>query len=242
MLGVGGISAHYGLNPAHLGTAHVMSSPPIASRPETIRFGDLEIHFDDRVLRPRPWTTAQGYWASALLKGLAPGKVLELCAGAGQIGLLAVSGHDRDLVAVDREPAAGEFTTHNARAAGLEDRVEMRVGDLSEVVGDHEQFALIIADPPWVRHHDVHLLPEDPVLAIDGGDDGLDVARQCLGVMERHLQPDGAALLQLGSAAQAGQLLEELGSRGTLRRVEMREYRDQGVLLLLTWNQTADHS
>lgn len=246
MLGVGGISASTdqagGLNPATMGTAQHMTSPPIASRPETIRFGDLEIRFDDRVLHPRTWTTAQSYWASALLGDLVPGKVLELCTGAGQIGLLAISGHDRDLVAVDRDPAAGEFTLLNARAAGLEDRVEMRIGDLNEAVGEHERFALIIADPPWVRQRDVHLLPEDPVTAIDGGDDGLDIARECLDVMERHLHPEGAALLQLGSVAQAEQLLDELRARDTLHRAEMREYREQGVLLLLTWNQTRNRS
>lgn len=219
-----------------------MTSPSIASRPETVAFGDLIIYFDSRLLRPRHWTTAQSYWASALLKVLVPGPVLELCAGAGQIGLLAVAGHERDLVAVDAEPAAAEFITLNACVAGLEDRVEVRVGDLDEVIDPAERFALIIADPPWVRHDQVHLLPEDPEQAIDGGVDGLEIARRCVRVIDEQLHAGGAALLQLGSAGQAEQLADELSAAGSLRVVETREYPGQGVLVLLTRNPAAIES
>ena len=56
----------------------------------TMTFGDLEIAYDDRVLTPRPWTALQSEWAAELLESAPAGPVLELCAGAGQIGLLAV--------------------------------------------------------------------------------------------------------------------------------------------------------
>ena len=54
---------------------------------------ELEISYDQRVLEPRPWTAAQSRWASSLFRVLPPGPVLELCAGAGHIGLLAVRDH-----------------------------------------------------------------------------------------------------------------------------------------------------
>ena len=55
-------------------------------------FGHLPIAFDERVLRPRPWTVAQSRWAAELLHDRpAPSAVLELCAGAGHIGLLALA-------------------------------------------------------------------------------------------------------------------------------------------------------
>ena len=55
----------------------------------TVEFGGLQITFDSRLLSPRPWTQAQSRWAASLLPNLPPGDVLELCSGAGQIGLLA---------------------------------------------------------------------------------------------------------------------------------------------------------
>lgn len=195
---------------------------------ETTDFGLLRIRFDHRVLRPRPWTTAQSEWAAELAATAPPGPVLELCAGAGQIGLLAVLGTARPLVCVDVDPVACSFARCNAEAAGLVDRVEVREGHMDEVVRDDERFALVVADPPWVRRAEVGRYPEDPLRAIDGGDDGLDLARTCVAVARRHLLPGGSALLQLGTVDQVG-LLESVD---TAEVVEVRRY-DRGVVVRL---------
>ena len=201
-----------------------------ATPAETVDFGGLQIAFDDRVLRPRQWTTAQSRWAAAELPALPDGDVLELCAGAGQIGLLAVAGSDRRLVCVDANPAAVAFTRRNSEAGGLADRVAVREGLIADVLDDGEQFPMIIADPPWVPRTETGRFPEDPLLAIDGGDDGLSVVRECVRAIIDHLAPGGVALLQLGTGAQAeavGRLLDGTG----LEPGEVREYGDRGVLL-----------
>lgn len=177
---------------------------------QTTTFGDLEIAYDDRVLRPREWTVQQSSWAAEVSADLPPGPVLELCCGAGQIGLLTVSLTGRSLVCVDADPVACAFTVDNAEQAGLHDLVDVRVGRMTGVLGPTERFPLIVADPPWVRGADTGEFPEDPLLAIDGGDDGLDVARSCLEVIGVHLPPGGVALLQLGNADQAARLGAEL--------------------------------
>lgn len=199
---------------------------------ETIDFGRLEIAFDDRVLRPRAWTTNQSQWAAELLPGLSDGDVLELCSGAGQIGLLAVAGSDRRLVCVDVNPAAAELTVANAAAAGVADRLEMRQGLIDEVLAADERFPLVIADPPWVRRDETERFPDDPLLAIDGGDDGLAVVRMCLAAIAQHLAEDGVALLQLGPGAQVEAVTRLLeGTR--LLPGETREFGEHGVLLRL---------
>lgn len=189
---------------------------------ETMDFGGLTIAYDDRVLRPREWTVAQSRWAGELLAEAPDGPVLELCCGAGQIGLAAVARTGRDLVCVDLDPAAVHYTELNARGAGLEHRVTVRQGRLTEVVHDGERFALVIADPPWVETGETGRYPEDPLAAIDGGHDGLTVARECLDVIESHLAVSGTALLQLGSVDQIAALMS-LGS-GSLRCLEVRRY------------------
>src|SRR5689334_6443743 len=107
--------------------------------PESMGFGPLRITFDGRILRPRPWTEAQATWASEILDTGPTGPVLELCAGAGQIGLLAVLGSTRRLLCVDIDPAACAWARHNAEAAGMADRVEVREGAMDEVLGDSER-------------------------------------------------------------------------------------------------------
>jgi len=200
---------------------------------ETISFGDLRIAYDDRVLRPRPWTAGQSLWAAELMGHAPPGPVLELCCGAGQIGLLAVLTSDRTLVCVDADPAACAYAVDNAATAGLSHRVEVRLGRLDEVVLPDERFPVIIADPPWVRRDETRRFPEDPLLAIDGGFDGLDVARACLAVIAAHLVPGGSALLQVGSVAQAEVLRDELPAyAASLILAELREL-EGGVLIRL---------
>ena len=199
----------------------------------TLSFGGLSIAHDDRVLRPRGWTLHQSRWALELLAGLPDGPVLELCSGAGQIGLVVADGTTRRLVCVDVDPVAAHYTLRNASAAGLADRVEMRVQPLTRAVGPDERFPLILADPPWVPRDEIGRFPEDPSRAIDGGPGGgLDVARECVGVIGRHLTAEGRALLQLGSSYQVDGLTEDLEAAG-LCVVETRTFDGRGVLSLV---------
>jgi release factor glutamine methyltransferase len=199
---------------------------------EQMAFGELTITFDDRVLRPRPWTAAQSRWAAELIGSAPEGPVLELCAGAGQIGLLAVALAPRRLVCVDLNPAACELTRRNAQAAGLGHLVEVREGRIDEVLAPDEQFAVVVADPPWVPRADTGRFPEDPLLAIDGGDDGLEVAWACVAAASRHLLPGGSAVLQLGTREQAAAVEAGLARYGDLVVVEVRD-EERGVLVRL---------
>jgi len=197
----------------------------------TIEFGTLRIRYDDRVLRPRPWTAAQSDWGAELLRTAPEGPVLELCCGAGQIGLLTIAQEPRPLVCVDLNPAACELTRHNAADAGVAELVEVREGAIDDVLRPEERFALVIADPPWVRRAETGTFPEDPLLAIDGGDDGLEVAWHCVAAASEHLVDGGSALLQLGTVAQARQVGDGLASYD-LRLAEVREH-DGGVVARL---------
>ncbi|MBC2932542.1 class I SAM-dependent methyltransferase [Nocardioides sp. zg-1228] len=193
-------------------------------------FGSLTIAFDDRVLRPREWTAAQSDWAAELAAAAPGGTVLELCAGAGHIGLLAVASSGRRLLCVDANPVACDYARANALAAGMADRVEVREGRLEEALEPGETFPLIIADPPWVPREQTSRYPEDPLTAIDGGDDGLDVARACLTVVDEHLAPGGSAVLQVGTRAQTDVLRQEpCFTEGRLAMVEVRQ-QVRGVL------------
>lgn len=198
--------------------------------PRSMTFGPLSIAYDDRVLTPRPWTVLQSEWARELLATAPPGPVLELCSGAGHIGLLAVHGTDRRLVCVDVDPVACGYAELNARAAGLDGRVEIR-NTAMEDLAPGELFPVIVADPPWVRTEQVDCFPADPVRAIDGGSDGLALARQCVAAIDRHLDPRGAALLQLGSLDQARSLRAELPD--SLRMSDVRAEAGSGLVLLL---------
>jgi release factor glutamine methyltransferase len=207
------------------------AGPSVTEVNQTI-FEGLRIRYDERVLAPRAWTVLQSRWAASLLAGPPDGPVLELGAGAGQIGLAAVRGTGRRLICIDRDPVAAAYARANAEEAGLASSVEVRRAPMTHAVRPDELFALVIADPPWVTTDDTHRYPEDPMGAIDGGEDGLDVARACVEIAAGHLVPAGALLVQLGATGQVDDLREYAGELG-LVYTEVRSG-ERGVLALFT--------
>lgn len=169
-------------------------------------FGPVVVEYDRRVLSPRPWTLRQSEWAAALCTETAPGPLLELCAGAGHIGLAAAVLADRDLVQVEADPVAAGYARANADRAGRGGRVEVRNERLESAVRPDEAFPLVLADPPYLPSADTARWPDDPLTAIDGGRDGLAVTRACLATAADHLAPGGRLLLQVAGPHQAEQV------------------------------------
>ena len=184
-------------------------------------FGPVTIRFDSRVLRPRPWTLLQSTWAAELAADLPGAPLVELCAGAGHIGLAAAVLADRDLVQVERDPVAAQFARDNARDAGRADRVDVREAPLQSALRADERFAVMIADPPYLPTAEIAAWPEDPPAAIDGGADGLTITRACLRVAAEHLSAGGHLLLQTAGPAQS-ESVAALVAGLPLRQVEVR--------------------
>jgi len=185
---------------------------------EQMQVGQLTVTFDDTVLRPRPWTVEQAQWAAELLSPrTGPAHLLELCAGVGHIGLALAILVPGTLTMVDANQTACRYARENAAAAGLDDRVDVRCGPMESVLAAEERFDCILADPPWVSSRQVGRYPEDPLFAIDGGRDGLDLARVCVDLIGRHLAADGVAVMQLGDAGQAATLRSYVEARPGLQ-------------------------
>jgi len=197
---------------------------------QQVQFGPLSIAYDDEVLEPRPWTVEQSRRAIQLLADLPDGPVLELCAGAGQIGLVVAVESGRSLVQVDTDEGACGYARRNAAHAGVD--ADVRCQDLREAVLASERFPLVLADPPYIPADEVDDLPEDPDEAIDGGDDGLDVARTCLAVAAAHLAEGGRVVLQLGTPEQAEDLRGDAVAVG-LEVLDVQVVGDEGVLVVL---------
>jgi methylase of polypeptide subunit release factors len=208
-------------------------------RPRSCRFGPLTVEYDERVLVPRPWTELQSRWAAELAARAEPGPILELCAGAGHIGLLAAVLTGRDLVQVEAEPVAAAYAVANARRAGVGERVEVRAEALQSALCPDERFPLIIADPPYLPSADVARWPEDPHSAIDGGADGMALSVDCLRVAARQLTAAGQLLLQVAGSAQDELVAAELDATPALglARREIRVVDEARAVVRITRSQ-----
>ncbi|MPN60486.1 Release factor glutamine methyltransferase [bioreactor metagenome] len=126
--------------------------------------------------------------------------MLDLCAGSGAIGLSIAKLHPgaRVTLADVSEDACAVIAENRAR---LNIEAEILAGDLFEpVLG--RKFDLIACNPPYVETAALaDLQPEvrkEPMLALDGGADGLSFYRRIAGAYREYLSPGGALLLEIG--------------------------------------------
>lgn len=176
-------------------------------------FRNIRLKVDKRVLVPRPETEELAEIASGFLKlrGGAPA-VMDYGAGSGAIGLSLAAEFPRlKLTALERSPEAIACAAENALALGLETRVKFVKA--SELEPRGELYDLIVSNPPYIPSSVIPgLAPEvlsEPRVALDGGADGLIVARMLARNAPGRLKPGGALVMELGEA-QARALLAEL--------------------------------
>ena len=156
--------------------------------------------------------------------------MLDLGCGSGAIAVSIAHEHDTArLVAADVAPEAVETTRGNAECSGVGERVETVCGNLFAPLRDGdvpERFDLIVSNPPYVRGEEIGTLePEvrehEPLLALDGGEDGLDFYRRIAAEAEDFLQPEGLLALEVG-ADQADPVSDLLTDSGRFEIVEVR--------------------
>jgi release factor glutamine methyltransferase len=161
-------------------------------------FMGYEFYVDPRVLIPRMDTEVLCEAAAQFLEGRKSVAVLDLCAGSGAIGLsLKRINPEIRLTLSDVSADAGDVQRINT--AGLD--AEILTGDLFMPVAGR-LFDLIAVNPPYIRAGEIPALsPEvrkEPMLALDGGADGLDFYRRIAREFRVFLAPGGRLYLEVG--------------------------------------------
>ena len=174
-------------------------------------FRGLPFTVDEDVLIPRPDTETL---VEAVLREAktfsAPPSLLDLCTGSGAVAVaLAVEGDFASVTASDISHEAVNIARENAAKNGVEEKILFAEGDLfraktkSEKSLSRRSYDIICANPPYVPTAEIdELEPEvrdhDPLLALDGGADGLDFYRRLAKDAPAHLNEGGKILLEIG--------------------------------------------
>jgi release factor glutamine methyltransferase len=130
-------------------------------------------------------------------------KIVDVGTGSGCIAIaLAKHFPKACVVAMDVSPEALSLAGQNARCHGVADRITFLLGDLLQPLT--EPVDLIVSNPPYVSHPELAVaMPEvsryEPRLALDGGEDGLEVIRRLLPQVREKLKPGGSLLIEIGS-------------------------------------------
>ena len=183
-------------------------------------FYGFDLRVDERALIPRQETETlceigMEFLRELHAKGMAQPKALDLCTGSGALAValkqlcpwacVAATDMSADALALARE-----------NAALVEADVALRMGDLFAPVKG-ERFDLILSNPPYVPTAECAALQAEvrfePVMALDGGEDGLAFYRRIAWDAPEFMLPGGLLAVEVGDgqAAAVAALLEQVG-------------------------------
>ncbi|MDG9719670.1 putative protein N(5)-glutamine methyltransferase [Streptomyces sp. DH24] len=152
--------------------------------------------------------------------------VVDLCCGSGAVGAaLGAALGGVELHAADVDPAAVRCARRNLAAAGG----QVHTGDLFRALPDdlRGRVGILAANVPYVPSGEVPLLPSEarehePLVALDGGADGLDVLRRVAAGAPHWLAPGGCLLVETGER-QAPAAVAAFTRSGLTTRVAVSE-------------------
>lgn len=174
-------------------------------------FFGLDFLVSHHVLVPRPETELLVERALELIASryAAHGlrcRVADIGTGSGAIAIsLAVHAPGCALYATDVSRPALEVAAQNCRRHGVQGRIRLLHGDMLAPLPEAED--ILVADLPYVREMDLAPALEggtpdvwlgEPLIALCGGEDGLDKVRQLLDEARDKLRPRGSILLEIG--------------------------------------------
>jgi release factor glutamine methyltransferase len=163
-------------------------------------FYGLEFYIDHRVLIPRPETELLVEKALEMARTRTMVAVADIGTGCGAIAISLARHLPRlKIYASDVSADALEVAHINCQKHGVVENVQLRHGDMLEPLP--EPIDLIVANLPYVTGEEISrslLADFEPLIALDGGADGLDKIKRLLEQATDKLSHDGCILLELG--------------------------------------------
>jgi ribosomal protein L3 glutamine methyltransferase len=185
----------------------IQTRKPLAYILEEAWLMGVPFYCNEQSIVPRSWI-AELITEGALEAWLpADGRALDLCTGNGSLAvLLALSCPDIHVSACDISSPALAVAARNLDRHGLSNQIELFHGDLWSPLPDPtdgNRFDLIVCNPPYVNAASMRALPAEyhaePVIALAGGEDGMDLIRKIIGSAPDYLSERGALVLEIGN-------------------------------------------
>lgn len=194
---------------------------PVAYLVGKTEFYSIEFEVTSDCLIPRPETEQLVQRAIESLRRRGAGQlVCDLCTGSGIIAVaVGKSVPGAKVIATDISAEALAVAARNVEKHGLQERIELRQGDLFEpLIPPLDQFDLIASNPPYVSAAEYETLEKnvkdyEPRIALYAGEGGLDAYRRIAEKIGSFLKPDGILLIEIGysQGPAVRELLEQTG-------------------------------
>ena len=178
-----------------------LSGEPLAYIVGAREFYGLELDVNEHVLIPRQETELLVDIVVEYLPSFGPIPiVVDVGTGSGAVAL-AIAAHNEsvDLLATDVSHQALDVARRNASKLEIDDRVRFVRCDLLEAVGGPVD--VIVSNPPYIPSSQIGRLQaevqREPIVALDGGDDGLEPFRRLLAQAKDKVARGGVVVVEL---------------------------------------------
>lgn len=185
----------------------IKNGKPLQYVTNTQYFYGLKFFVNENVLIPQPDTeilveeTIERIKKIIEIKNGKKVKVLDLCTGSGAIAI-SIKNELKDKVEVyasDISKEALEVAKKNAKTI-LKEEINFIESDMFGSI--NEKFDCIVSNPPYIKTEVIKTLDkevqEEPILALDGGNDGLKFYKKIRKEIENYLEEDGILLMEIG--------------------------------------------
>ena len=202
-------------------TRRRLAGEPVARILGTKEFWGLSLQLSAATLVPRPDTETVVELALEMLRAEPDPKrrlrIADIGTGSGAI-LLALLSELPDAfgVGTDVSVAALRTASSNAARLGFASRAAFVACDYAAALS--EPFDLMVSNPPYIRSADIaglatEVRDHDPIVALDGGADGLDAYRQLIPQAARRLAQGGVLVVEAGhdQSGDIGELMMAAG-------------------------------
>jgi release factor glutamine methyltransferase len=170
-------------------------------------FWSLPFAVTKDVLIPRPETEflLETALKAATSSGLPDGLLLDLCCGSGVLATILALELQRKVIAADLSWEALHVARENAKRHGVGELVDFVQADLLEPFYSESDFSLIISNPPYVTQsemdHDLdpEVIDHEPHLALNGGNEGLDIIKRIRKMLPSVLCQGGYFFMEIGA-------------------------------------------
>lgn len=185
-------------------------------------FMGYSFRVNEHVLIPRQDTETLVLLAEEEIKKKNAKKVLDICTGSGCIGIslflrMKEAGRPIDVTLSDLSEEALAVAKENANL--LNTNICFTKSDLFEEIDS--SYDVIVSNPPYIPSHVIPgLMPEvrdhDPMMALDGGEDGLFIYRKLIPQAYERLQDKGSLFLEIGydQGGSVSLIMREAGFNG----------------------------
>ena len=182
----------------------ILENNPIEYITNKKEFMNLELYVNQDVLIPRQDTEILVEEVINILQNIKAEniQILDMCTGSGAIAIALAKNVEKCIVdAVDISSGALEVVRKNVVKNQVEDKINIINSDLFSKV-PNKKYNLIVSNPPYIERNVIENLDKqvqkEPIIALDGGEDGLDFYKKIINEASSYLESNGYLCFEIG--------------------------------------------